>query len=207
MLDELRLEVVEHLRSLFPTSLRSFYRDAVQHDADEIIRVITMGQKYQMLEILPAAYLLCFRLPLETILDGATTTKNGQSKTHRLPPEELRRYLLARERIFSLEHNVFSFLLSEPSECMLENESCRRALQCLTQNSIIFEWFRDSSAVYADQYLDPQVLLIGNEKMCPDCTEWWKKSLKEQRVRFWRELPALLSLPDWHTMRAAAAAK
>lgn len=205
MIEELRLEVLDHLRYLFPTNLLAFSKNVVSHTPDEIIRVITMALRYQIVEILPAAYLLCFDLSVKHILDGVTTTKNGQSKTRRLPPAELRRYLVAKEEIFSLGQHVFSFLATEMSEC--ENESCRRALLCIIQHLILYNWIRNSAAISSDQYLDPEWLIFGKETMCLECKEWWKTCLQREREHVWQKLPSALSLPDWGELRAAATAR
>lgn len=204
MIDELRLEVVEHLRSLFPDTLEAFTSrySSFQNTpkSETIIGAITIGREYQIMDILPSAFLLSFDLPLETIWDGVPSQSN-ESKIYRLSTQDLRTYHLARESIFSPTYNVLSFLSGEPaSDCMKNVDSCRRALQEMGDCSFQKGYLREIETVYAEEFLDPG-MFVENESFCHHCKEWWIENLKDSRDHLWQSLPGILGLPDWDQLR------
>lgn len=205
MIDELRLEVVEYLRSLFPDNFEAFklrYSSVPNKtDPEAIVGAITLGREYQVMDILPSAFLLSFGFSLEMIWDGVAS-KTNESKIYQLSTQDLRTYHLARERIFSPAYNVLAFLSTMPPPvCMTTVDSCRRALQEMADCSFHRDYIHTIEIIYAEKYLDPTLLTII-EHTCPTCREWWTDCLTNARSNVWHRLPDILDLPDWNQLRS-----
>lgn len=180
MIGDLKRDVVEHLRFLFPC-YASRLTSLTTLSNDQAVRAIEMGQKYQILDILPAAFLRCFAINLSEILDGTIVDENGTSVTYQLSPVDLRTYLLAKEKAFSFEHNVLSFLTSDAKHL-----DCRRYCQTPLQemrNYAIHEGYSDAVFIYDDILLDPNTL--SRSTVCPECSRWYKECLLERRETLW----------------------
>lgn len=208
MIDGLHKDVVVQLSTLYPREFERLTNNKhiAAHSAPQCIRAISMGRRYDIPLILPAAFFFCCCLSLEQILSGVRDKNNEE--TYQLSPDDTRSCLIARELMYDPRHgkNPYSFLywFPSPSEDCTSREDCRLIFPATVQCTFSNNFFCTCDYTFSDKFLDPKAVLDPEDQsnFCYEYRAEWRRRIQNGQDALWDDLPGMLGLPPWELMLA-----
>ncbi|TFY79923.1 hypothetical protein EWM64_g4086 [Hericium alpestre] len=215
--DELRRELVEHMKIMFPTNLDSYGSEesisTIPKDYDAAIAV-EMGIKYNIPAIMPlACYEAAFFTITELFNDPRQTKFNGAPMV--LDRETERACLLSREKLTGIVTQVLDIadLAENPwtnSETGIECDVCggiedsERQVIEQTYRSLELDIFRDFwTKSVNSRSMDTLKKLRG--RLSPCCDPRLRSFDQEVCQKIWNRLPEACGYADWNAVLEAQA--
>lgn len=196
-LASLRLEIIEHLKTLYPPTLDEFRSSIEQRkqllptNSAGVIGVL-IGHECDVPAILPVAFYLC---SLDnTVVDGVAD--ENTALPIKLPPQQTEAYIRFIRNL-SCERAVNGVASVSLFDWSCRREKCRGRLpghmsrQNIQQQNVLFEIFHSA----------PQMQAAQQNEICEDCFSRLRQREEFFRERVWEALPGCCGLGSWEKLR------
>ncbi|TFY66287.1 hypothetical protein EVG20_g4798 [Dentipellis fragilis] len=193
MISTVREDVIAHLRSLYPSTFKDFVATlATPHTPDlwyNAFSAVQAGIKYDIPDILPAAYYACCLCPVSILVDGVRD-KHGNYMC--LESSSLIACFAGRSSILALRSiyldAVFCSMANGEGDC--DDEDCRLCILDLIATIL------SSHLLDIDIFQDPGAFagILHFSGLCNLCTAAWEETVDTAKLVIWMRLPECFGL-------------
>jgi hypothetical protein len=170
------------LRQAYPSSIDQF-DNAQKHkpfagSSGTVFKTINLARELDILDILPAAFVLASQATLPRIISKNTVGIELNEANKAI-------CIAGRELLLQSRGRVYSFLTAS-AQCSSADYCNAVRLQCLR--------------AVLDSLLHPLSSQLSTS-LCAECLISWERNLEERRRELWEEVPEMFKLPRWEVLR------